>query len=106
MQKPFRRYELLLPTRFNSGDAVPAELFADTLLDLEERFGAVSSETQIIEGRWRYQGEVYRDELVRVFCDVADTVENRQFFVEFKERLKGRFRQIDIWMTTYPLEVI
>jgi hypothetical protein len=106
MQKPFRRFELLLPTRFNSGDPVAAELFAHTLLDLEERFGAVSSETQYIEGRWRYPGQVFRDELVRVFCDVADTAENRQFFVEFKERLKTRFQQIDIWMTTYGVEVI
>jgi hypothetical protein len=106
MQKPYRRFELLLPTRFNSGDPVPSELFADTLLDLEERFGAVSSETQFIEGRWRYQGQVFRDELVRVFCDVVDTAENRQFFVEFKEQLKSRFQQIDIWMTTYPMEVI
>jgi hypothetical protein len=54
MQKLFRRFELLLPTRFNSGDAVPAELFADTLLELEHQFGAVSSETQLIEGRWRF----------------------------------------------------
>lgn len=106
MQKPFRRFELLLPTKFNSGDPVPPELFADTLLDLEERFGAVSTETQIIEGRWRYQGDVYRDELVRVFCDVPDTDVNRQFFVDFKELLKVRFQQIDIWMTTFPLEVI
>lgn len=106
MQKPFRRFELLLPTRFNSGDTVPAELFADTPLELEDRFGAVSSETQLIEGRWRYLGEVYRDELVRVFCDVPDSAENRQFFVEFKERLKARFQQFDIWMTTYPVEVI
>jgi hypothetical protein len=96
----------LLPTRFNSGETVPGELFADTLLDLEERFGAVSSETQFIEGRWRYQGQVFRDELVRVFCDVPDNSENLQFFVEFKERLKARFQQIDIWMTTYVVEVI
>ena len=106
MQKPFRRFELLLPTRFNSGEAVPPELFADTLLDLEDRFGAVSSETQMIEGRWRFQGGFYRDELVRVFCDVPDNDANWQFFVELKERLKVRFQQIDIWMTTYPLEVI
>jgi hypothetical protein len=106
MQKPFRRFELLLPTKFNSGEPVPAELFADTLLDLEERFGAVSSETQIIEGRWRFQGDVYRDELVRVFCDVPDTDDSRQFFIQFKEVLKARFQQLDIWMTTYPLEVI
>jgi len=106
MQKPFRRFELLLPSRFNSGDAIPADLFAETLLELEERFGAVSSETQLIEGRWRFQGEVYRDELVRIFCDTPDTEENRQFFVEFKERLKARFQQLDIWMTTFLVEVI
>jgi hypothetical protein len=49
---------------------------------------------------------VYRDELVRIFCDVPDTGENRQFFVEFKERLKVRFQQYDIWMTNYPVEII
>jgi hypothetical protein len=52
------------------------------------------------------QGESYRDELVRVFVDVPDVPENRQFFREFKERLKARFQQIDIWMTTYPIEVL
>jgi hypothetical protein len=106
MQKPFRRFELLLPTKFNSGEAVPSELVAITLLDLEGRFGAVSSETQRIEGRWRYQDVVYRDELIRIFCDVPDSDENRQFFVKFKERLKARFQQIDIWMITYLVEVI
>ena len=106
MQKLFRRYELLLPTRFNSGDTVPDERFADTLLELEQQFGAVSAETQVIEGRWSYQGQLFRDELIRVFCDVPDTPESRRFFIDFKERLKSRFEQLDIWMTTYPLEVI
>ena len=106
MQKPFRRFELLLPTKFNSGQSVPNETFADTLLELEERFGAVSCETQTIEGRWRYRGQLYRDESIRIFVDVPDTAESRQFFVELKERLKERFQQVDIWMTTYPLEVI
>jgi len=32
--------------------------------------------------------------------------ENREFFAEFKERLKARFEQIDIWLTTYPIEVL
>jgi hypothetical protein len=81
-------------------------LFADTLLELEDHFGAVSSETQRIEGRWQHRGQTYRDELVRIFCDVPDTIESRQFFVAFKERLKVRFQQLDIWMTTYPVEVI
>jgi hypothetical protein len=81
-------------------------LIADTLLELRQQFGAVSSETQIIRGLWEHEGQSYRDELVRVFVDVTDSTESRQFFVDFKERLKERFQQIDIWLTTYPIEVV
>jgi hypothetical protein len=102
----FRRFEILLPRRFNDGQPVPDELIADTLLELEDRFGAVSSETQTIRGLWRHEEHLFRDELIRVFVDTADVPESRQFFLEFKERMKARFRQIDIWMTTYPIEVL
>src|SRR5438067_174428 len=106
MSKSLRRYEILLPRRFNDQQPVPDELLADTLLELRQQFRAVSSETQIIRGLWEHAGETYRDELVRVFVDVEDSAENRLFFQEYKERLKGRFQQIDIWMTTYPIELI
>jgi hypothetical protein len=106
MRKRFRRFELLLPTKFNSGLPVPDGAFADTLLELEERFGAVSSESQTILGQWRHEGLVYRDESVRIFVDVPDADETREFFIDYKEILKKRFQQIDIWMTTFPLEVL
>jgi hypothetical protein len=101
-----RRFEILLPLRFNDGQAVPLDLVGDTLLELEQRFGAVSSETQTIHGYWRSQGQDYRDDLVRVFVDVPDSPESRQFFLDLKEELKSRFKQLDIWMTTYPIEVL
>jgi hypothetical protein len=41
-----------------------------------------------------------------VIVDVADLPEHREFFHQFKERLKVRFRQIDIWMTTHTIDVI
>src|SRR5829696_1416803 len=106
MDKPYRRYEVLLPLRFNDGSPVPDEVIAETLLELEERFGAVSSETQTIRGYWRHEGRGYRDDLLRVFVDVPDEPESRQFFTEWKERLKARFQQLDIWMTTYLIEVL
>ena len=106
MSASFRRFEILLPRRFNNGDPVPDELIADALLELEERFGAVSCETQTIQGLWRYEGSVFRNELVRAFVDAPDIPESRQFFLEFKERAKANFQQIDIWMTTYPVEVL
>jgi hypothetical protein len=46
MPNPFRRFELVLPTKFNSGSPVPDDAFADALLELEERFGAGSSESR------------------------------------------------------------
>jgi len=85
---------------------VPDELIADTLLELEQQFGSVSSDTQVIHGRWQHEGQPFRDDLVRAFVDVPDSVENRQFFQDLKEQLKVRFRQMDIWMTTYLIEVL
>ena len=101
-----RRYEILLPLKFNDGQPVPWTLIGDTPVELRRRFGAVTWETQIIHGIWQHQEAEFHDELVRVFADVPDRPENRRFFSDFKEQLKSRFRQHDIWMTTYPVEVI
>ena len=106
MTSAFRRFEILLPLRFNDGQPVPGDLIADTLLELEQRFGAVSSETQTIQGLWRHQGQSYKDELTRLFVDVPDLPENLEFFRGFKETLKTRFRQVDIWMTTHSVDLI
>ena len=101
-----RRFEVLLPLRFNDGTAVPDNAIADTLLELEQQFGAVSCDTQTIRGQWRHENQSYRDDLIRVYVDADDEPKNRQYFVECKERLKIRFQQIDIWMTTYLIEVM
>ncbi len=92
MDKPFRRYEMLLPLRFNDGQPVPNELIADTILELEERFGAVSCDSQVTRGYWRHEGETYRDELVRVYLDVPASAENRDFFAQFKELLNAQVK--------------
>ena len=106
MSGVYRRFELLLPLRFNDGSPVPNELVADALTELEERFGAVSCESQHTRGQWRHEGQTYRDDLVRLYVDVPDAPEHRLFFADFKERAKVKFGQIDLWMTTYLIEVI
>ena len=106
MSRTVRRFEVLLPLRLNDGNPVPEDAVPDTLIELEEQFGAVSCETQTIRGRWRADGASFRDDLIRVFVDVPDLPENRQFFLEFKEKLKIRFQQIEIWVTTYLIEVL
>jgi hypothetical protein len=44
------------------------------------------------------------NDLIRVFVDVDDTPENRDFFRELKARLKERFQQIEIRITSYIIE--
>jgi len=102
----FRRYEMLLPLRFNDGTPVPPELLAATTRELKDRFGAASAETQTIRGLWDGGGGTEADDLKRIFIDVPDTAENRDFFRSLKRRLAERFRQDEIWMTTHPVEVV
>jgi hypothetical protein len=59
-----------------------------------------------VRGSWQYQDAVYLDNLTRFFVDVPDLPEHRAFFREFKQKLKGRFDQLEIWITSHPLDVI
>ena len=101
-----RRYEILVPLRFNDGRPVPEALLAQTFVELREHFGAASWETQTLRGAWQHEGSVYEDHLTRFFVDVPDLPRHREFFVRCKESLKLRFDQIDLWITSHPLDVL
>ena len=70
MSNRWRRFEVLLPVRFNDGRDVPPDWLAEAVLEIVDRFGAASYETQKVEGHWRYGGVLYRDDIVRVVVDV------------------------------------
>ncbi len=44
--------------------------------------------------------------MVRVFVDVEDIPENHAFFLQLKEELKIRFQQLDVWITSHPIDVL
>jgi len=91
---------------FNDGSPVPEQLLADTFTELRERFGGASWETQTVRGAWEYEGAVFRDNLTRFFVDVPDLPRHRAFFKAFKKKLKQRFNQMDVWITSHPVDVI
>ena len=105
MSSNWRRFEVLLPLRFNDGREISAEWLAEAVLEVVDHFGAASYETQKVEGHWRHGGVAYRDDLVRVVVDVADTPENRGWFKEFKGRWKGRLEQLDLWVVSYLIDI-
>jgi hypothetical protein len=54
MSKSYRRYEILLPLKFNDGQPIPDELIGSTLRELRAEFGSISVESQTIHGAWTY----------------------------------------------------
>ena len=101
-----KRYEILLPTRYNDGTPVePGKLF-QTQEELVDRFGALTTSPELNRGVWTHAGHRFEDEHLRVIVDVPPASENQAFFRDFKERLKSRFRQIEIWIVSYDIEVV
>ena len=105
MPNKYRRYEVLLPLQFNDGRFVPSEWINDAVFEIVTEFGAVSYETQKIEGHWEHAGTTYRDTLVRIVVDTSDTRENRAWMVAFKKRWLIKLDQIDLWVVSYRIEI-
>jgi hypothetical protein len=105
MSSRWRRFEVLLPLRFNDGRDVPGDWIAEAVLEIVDHFGAASYETQKVEGHWRHSGILYRDDLVRIVVDVADSPRNRQWMRQFKNRWKVRLERLELWMVSYRIDI-
>ncbi len=100
-----KRYEILLPLNYNDGTEIEPEKFDQTAEELSDQFGGVTQDTVRITGTWKYGGARYRDELLRIRIDSNDP-RAVDFLRSYKQRLKERFQQIDIWITAHELEII
>jgi hypothetical protein len=103
-----RRFEVLLPAQFNDGRDV-AEVcmrcLPDTLMDVIDRFGALSFDTGSIQGSWHAMGARYDDRLSRLTVDVPDTEDTRRWMAMFKQHLLERFDQLEIYVVSHVIEV-
>ncbi len=106
MPSNWRRFEVLLPLRFNDGREVPGEWIAEAVLEIVGRFGTASYETQKLEGHWRQGGVTYRDDLVKLVVDVPNVEDSQQWAKEFKERWKARLEQLELWVVSYPIDIL
>ncbi len=103
-----RRYEILLPKKFNDGREVMhvcMECFPHTLMQVADQFGALSYQPQPIMGVWMTNGRRYDDELFKLTVDVDDTPESAMFIARFKAELLARFDQLEIYVASYVVEI-
>jgi hypothetical protein len=101
-----RRYEILLPLRFNDGQPISPELLDQTREELVAQFGAVSLQPNVIQGVWIQEGARHEDDLRRFFVDVDDTPENETFFRNLKAVLIERFQQLEIYIASFPVDIL
>ena len=104
-----RRYEILLPAKYNDGREVMhvcMECFPQTLMKVSDQFGAFSYNPHSILGVWSADGTQYHDELFRLTVDVENTTENQQFIEQLKRELIQQFEQLEIYIVAYPIEVL
>lgn len=100
------RFEILLPLFYNDGRPIEPEKFLATDDDLVKTFGATSTDHVTVRGQWKYKSTTFSDQLIRVRVDVEDTAENQGAMRAFKESLKARFEQLDIWITAHRIDII
>jgi hypothetical protein len=103
LTKRLRRYEILLPLSYNDGAEIEAEKFDATISALRDQFGGVTLDPGPKRGSWLDAGTVYEDVLLRITVDVQEDGDAFQrsldYFVAYKESLKERFQQIEVWIT-------
>jgi hypothetical protein len=104
-----RRYEILLPAKYNDGRSIMQvcmECFPHTLMEVIRQFGALSYNPHSILGVWTAEGRRFDDELFLLTIDADDTAEARLYIRQLKEELLGRFDQLEIYIVSYAIEVI
>src|SRR5215204_6696924 len=103
-----RRYEVLLPSAFNDGHPIAETCLRcvpETLMEVVDQFGALSFDRGGNDGVWISMGRRYDDMLFRLTIDVPDTDDTRQWMTRFKEALLARFRQVEIHVVSYLIDV-
>ena len=100
------QYEILLPRTFNDGTAVPARLFLDTKDELVQQFGGATFHEEAVTGYWLHESVEYKDVMVRVTVASRAAPQNEAFIRQYKEVLKQRFNQKEIWIVEYRIRII
>jgi hypothetical protein len=97
-----RKYEIHLPLNYRDGEPIEQEKIRRVY---EELFAAFGSCAVPYRRTWKYDGVEYV-EIVKLEIVTIDDKVPKKFLRDFKERLKGSFRQIDILITTHRIQTV
>src|SRR5437773_9476421 len=99
----YRRYEMLLPARYEDGRWVSDQAVRQTQDDLLTEFGGKSKHPFPVLWARVQGGPRFEERALCLIVDVEDTAENQQFFIRFKAVLRKRFEQADMYIVSWPI---
>ena len=109
MPRQARRYDIYLPLLYNNGTGIEEEKFVQVQRELFRKFGGLTSIKREfpLRGIWGHETTVYEDEIIILtVVDFSDNVEEtEQFITDYKEILKIRFEQEEIFITGQDLVI-
>ena len=103
-----KKYEIYLPLKYNDGAEIEAVKIKQIRVELIAVFGAitVSSQSAPYQGRCKYGGVEFIDDIIKVEIITGGDRKSERFFRAFKERLKRLLRQIDILSTEQNIRTL
>ena len=107
-----KRVSILIPTHYNADDSgnreeINGDEYTITYQELTRQFGGCTHDPAVKKGGWiDDDGKEHYDENTTFYSDYFDTEQNRQFLKKYKEILKIRFKQKEIYMTINDIEIV
>jgi hypothetical protein len=98
-----QRFEVPLPRRFNDGEDVPSEVFAELLSEVAHKFEGY--QVQEVKGGWLYEGEIIGDDHFKLIVDTPDLDSSRRWMEQFTERCRRRLKQHRIYVASFEVHV-
>jgi hypothetical protein len=107
MARPIRSIDIYLPLDYNDGRNIPESKYVALQQELLNRFGGVTSVQRRfpLQGMWRSGIEVFQDRVV-VFTVMDFRGENQFQSIQYLERLKKKFDQLEILITMQEMLAI
>jgi hypothetical protein len=99
------RVEILLPLFYNDDTEIEASKFDQTFDELAKKFKGCTALTPA-QGVWFEDAKKYKDINSGLYVVIPNTEESIKYFDSYKRVLKKRFKQIDIFVTYYPVKNI
>ncbi len=103
------RYEILLPTNDNNENPIPQKNFILVGSEIVKNLGNYTIDSNFYIGTWSMKdGKLTTDETIKVIIDIPESSRKttNKVLLEYKEKLKKRFKQEEIYIVSYQIEVL